>query len=172
MSLPFLAPLLLLLLSTSRPIDAATSDLRISEFLASNSEGLEDEDGDSSDWIEIHNTHPTDPVDLGGLGLTDDDSKPDKWTFPSPTILNGDSYLVVFASNKERAVAGAELHTNFKLKADGEYVGLYDENGMVLSDYPDPFPKQTADRILRLASGLGTEDSGRFFNWDGTEIPW
>lgn len=33
-------------------------------------------------------------------------------------------------------------------------------------------PEQTADRILRLASGLGTSDSGRFFNWDGTEIPW
>ena len=33
-------------------------------------------------------------------------------------------------------------------------------------------PKQTADRILRLASGLGTADSGHFFNWDGSEIPW
>ena len=32
--------------------------------------------------------------------------------------------------------------------------------------------KQTADRILRLASGLGTADSGHFFNWDGSEIPW
>ena len=33
-------------------------------------------------------------------------------------------------------------------------------------------PEQTADRILRLASGLGVADSGRFFNWNGTEIPW
>ena len=33
-------------------------------------------------------------------------------------------------------------------------------------------PRQTAERILRLASGLGLADSGRFFNWDGTEIPW
>ena len=33
-------------------------------------------------------------------------------------------------------------------------------------------PEQTADRILRLASGLGAADSGRFFNWDGSEIPW
>ena len=32
--------------------------------------------------------------------------------------------------------------------------------------------EQTADRILRLVSGLGMKDSGRFFNWDGSEIPW
>lgn len=30
----------------------------------------------------------------------------------------------------------------------------------------------TAERILRLAAGFSPADSGRFFNWDGTEIPW
>lgn len=33
-------------------------------------------------------------------------------------------------------------------------------------------PEQTAERILRLAAGFSPADSGRFFNWDGTEIPW
>ena len=40
----------------------------ISEFMASNSTVLPDEDGDFSDWIEISN--PTDdPIDLGGYHL-------------------------------------------------------------------------------------------------------
>jgi hypothetical protein len=36
------------------PLDA--SMLRITEFLASNTDGLRDAEGDRSDWIEIFNT--------------------------------------------------------------------------------------------------------------------
>ncbi|MDB4562949.1 lamin tail domain-containing protein, partial [Akkermansiaceae bacterium] len=40
----------------------------ISEFMASNSGTINDEDGDSSDWIEIHNPDAS-PVDLDGYRL-------------------------------------------------------------------------------------------------------
>lgn len=33
-------------------------------------------------------------------------------------------------------------------------------------------PGQTAKRILSVLDNLDADDSGRFFNWDGTEIPW
>jgi NAD(P)-dependent dehydrogenase (short-subunit alcohol dehydrogenase family) len=33
-------------------------------------------------------------------------------------------------------------------------------------------PAETAARILRVLEHLGPADSGRFFNWDGSEIPW
>ena len=33
-------------------------------------------------------------------------------------------------------------------------------------------PETTATRILDVIDGLGQADSGRFLNWDGTEIPW
>jgi NAD(P)-dependent dehydrogenase (short-subunit alcohol dehydrogenase family) len=33
-------------------------------------------------------------------------------------------------------------------------------------------PEQTAKRILAVLEPLGPADSGRFFNWDGSEIPW
>ena len=49
----------------------------ISEFLAENLGGLEDEDGDSPDWIEITNPGPT-PVNLGGWYLTDDTGRPNQ----------------------------------------------------------------------------------------------
>ena len=32
--------------------------------------------------------------------------------------------LIVFASGKDRAIAGSELHANFKLSSDGEYFAL------------------------------------------------
>jgi NAD(P)-dependent dehydrogenase (short-subunit alcohol dehydrogenase family) len=33
-------------------------------------------------------------------------------------------------------------------------------------------PQQSAARILQVVQNSGTGDSGRFLNWDGSEIPW
>lgn len=33
-------------------------------------------------------------------------------------------------------------------------------------------PERTASRILAVIDGVGKADSGRFLNWDGSEIPW
>ena len=92
----------------------------ITEFMANNTDTLQDEDGDYSDWIEIHN--PTDvAVNLDGWHLKDAQFD---WTFPA-VVLPPYEYLIVFASDKDRSDPAGELHTNFKLKAgDGEYLGL------------------------------------------------
>ena len=50
----------------------------ISEFLASNSGGLRDEEGDSPDWMEIHNPGAT-SVNLGGWFLTDATNRLNRW---------------------------------------------------------------------------------------------
>jgi len=42
----------------------------LNEFLAVNQGGLADEDGESADWIELHNSGPT-WFDLTGWALTD-----------------------------------------------------------------------------------------------------
>jgi hypothetical protein len=49
----------------------ARSELSISEFLASNSNSIRDEDGEHEDWIEIFNSGPA-AVNLLGCYLTDD----------------------------------------------------------------------------------------------------
>ena len=67
-----------LLIMMMTPAFASISDLKITEFVASNSAGLKDQDGAFSDWVEIRNTGLT-PVSLLGLGLTDDITKPKKW---------------------------------------------------------------------------------------------
>ena len=116
------------------------ANLMITEFLASNAGGLDDSDGESSDWIEIYN--PTlSAVDLSGWSLTDDANDLDQWTFPATTIQPSE-FIVVFASGKDRTVAGQELHTNFKLSSDGEYLALVDAAGVVVHEYAPTYPEQ------------------------------
>ena len=100
---------------------AVSSELVISEFISGNDIGPVDEDGDFSDWIEIHNPGQR-PINLSGWSLTDDPSRPEKWSFPNIT-LEPDGYLLVFASGKDRSVE--PLHTNFKLSKTDNFLGLY-----------------------------------------------
>jgi CotH kinase protein/Lamin Tail Domain/Chitobiase/beta-hexosaminidase C-terminal domain len=112
--------------------------------MANNTHTLADADGDYSDWVEIYNPD-TAPVNLAGWYLTDDASSLTKWQFPSQTIPAG-GFLVVFASDKDRAVAGAELHTNFKLSASGEFLGLVKPDGVSAAwTYAPAFPPQFSD---------------------------
>src|SRR5439155_10087880 len=108
-----------LLLSSS----LSAQNVIISEFMASNSRTLADEDGDFSDWIELYNT-TTNTVDLNGWYLSDSRSTPTKWRIPA-TNMPPNSFLIIFASNKDRKIPGRPLHTNFKLDPNpGEYLGL------------------------------------------------
>ncbi|MDB4354239.1 lamin tail domain-containing protein, partial [Akkermansiaceae bacterium] len=104
----------------------------LSEVVADNESGLADEEGDLEDWIEICNTSST-AQDLSGWHLSDDPTNRLKWAFPAGTSIPAGGYLVVFASKKDRAVAGETLHTNFKLDADGEELSLSDPSGTLAS---------------------------------------
>lgn len=122
----------------------------ITEFMASNNSTLADEDGEFSDWIEIHNPDGTE-VNLDGYFLTDSAGSLTKWRVPAVTVEPG-GFLVVFASSKDRAVAGSELHTNFKLSAGGEYLALVDTDGVtVLNDFSPEYPSQDPDRSFGVA---------------------
>lgn len=105
----------------------AQPGLLISEFMASNTRILADEDGEFSDWIEIHNPGAN-TVNLDGWFLTDATNDLTKWRFPA-TNLNAGGYLVVFASNKDRRIPGARLHANFRLTSSGEYLALVQPDG-------------------------------------------
>jgi hypothetical protein len=101
----------------------------ISEFMAENADGLTDEDGDTSDWIEIWNATP-EPVDLTGWHLSDDPAQPAKWAFPAGTTLAAQGFLRVWASGKDRPGNPAALHTNFALaKAAGSHLALFRPGG-------------------------------------------
>ncbi len=121
----------------------ALDSLMITEFMAANETVLADEDGDFSDWIEIHN--PTDQsVSLLGWTLTDDEAEPNKWPFPVGSLAAHD-YLLVFASGKDRRGLDAPLHTNFRLDAGGEFLGLVDPSGTIVSPFGEIYPPQRSD---------------------------
>jgi hypothetical protein len=123
---------------------AGADELVITEFLASNDSAFADEDGDYSDWIEIYNTSGA-SVSLAGWYLTDDEGDLTKWQFPSVTLPGG-NYLIVFASDKNRTDPAGELHTSFKLSADGEYLGLIRPDGVTAaSEFAPSFPAQFTD---------------------------
>ena len=127
----------------------------ITEFMASNDQTLDDEDGNSSDWIEIYN--PTDAaVSLDGWSLTDDATDLNRWVFPSggsiDITLDPGEYLLVFASGQNIGDYpyddGTYYHTNFKLSTnDGdqhESVLLVRPNGAIEHGYLD-YPEQFTD---------------------------
>lgn len=116
----------------------------ISEFMASNDGLLLDEDGDSSDWVEILNAGDA-PVDLSGWYLTDSADRLDKWRFPAVELSPGET-TVVFASDKDRQIPNQELHTNFKLASAGEYLALVSPDGITpATEFAPSFPAQVAN---------------------------
>ena len=68
--------------------------------VASTNARFEDEDGDTPDWIELHNPDAT-AHSLAGWHLSDDRENLTKWSFGQQLIEAG-GYLLVWASDKDR----------------------------------------------------------------------
>ncbi len=102
------------------PVAPETVVLFINEFVALNTAGIQDETGAFEDWVEIYNPGP-DPVEMGGLFLTDDLTLTTRWAFPDTLLAAGD-FMLVWCDNDPEDGA---LHTTFKLSGDGEEIGLF-----------------------------------------------
>ncbi len=132
----------------------------ITEFMASNQSTLADDDGDFSDWVEIHNPDTT-AVSLDGWYLTDTASNKTKWQFPAVSIP-ADGYLVVFASSKNRRDPAQPLHTNWSLSAGGEYLGLIQPDGVTVADeYAPAYPPHTDDQSYGITQPIGGGETPR-----------
>ena len=97
------------------------------------------------DWVELYNDGPL-PVDLSGWTLSDDSGSPDKWHFPTNTILPANGFLLVLCDDRDEANAPAgpaqRLHANFKLGGEGEYLGLFDASRTFVDGFVPNFPPQ------------------------------
>lgn len=138
------------------------SELIISEFMAVNQTVLMDEDGASSDWIEIYN-RSLQPVNLSGWTLTDDVTQPNKWMFPDVT-LGSKEYLVVFASGKNRKSVepGTFLHTNFRLSKNTQFLALHN---VLERRYMDIIKPQSLEQFEDISYGRrGDELQAGYFS--------
>jgi Na+-transporting methylmalonyl-CoA/oxaloacetate decarboxylase gamma subunit len=107
-------------------------DLRINEILVVNDSNYVDDFGQRSGWIEIFNS-AYNPVDIGGMYLTNDPDNPRKYSIPKGdprTVLPPRGYVVFFANNKP---THGIMHLNFELEAS-DVVALFDANGKTLVD--------------------------------------
>ncbi|MBI4606825.1 MAG: lamin tail domain-containing protein [Planctomycetes bacterium] len=144
---------LLAAVAASLPAKARGEDLAITELLAASRDGLRDEDGEASDWIEVSNLSAS-RVDLEGWHLTDDLLDLARWRFP-PLVLEPGAFAVVFASGKDRAVAGRELHASFRLDEDGEYLARVRPDGVTVEHaYAPAFPRQRGEVSYGIARAL------------------
>src|SRR5262249_33180347 len=125
----------------------------ISEFMANNQHGLQDEDGDCSGWIELTTSGAT-ALSLSGWFLTDSPTNLTQWRFPKISLLP-EKYLIVFASGKNRVVDPVHLHTNFRLSKQGGYLALVDRSTNIVSEF-NGYPEQAADASFGRVPGEWT----------------
>lgn len=124
------------LLAQDWRIEKTRLPLVINEVLARNA-AVEppDPQGQYDDWIEIHN-YGDEPIDIGGMYLTDDLERPTLWEIPvnqpENTTIEGRGYLVIWADGD---INDSGLHASFDIDADeGDEVGFYDIDGHTLID--------------------------------------
>jgi len=121
------------------PPPADVPNLFINEFLSSNASSNLDPDFFSfCDWFEIYNSEDT-VVNISGYYITDDLSDPLKFQFPESSIIQPNSFLIVWAdgedyhpgnyithtSHVEIEIIVTTCHSNFKLNKSGEEIGLF-----------------------------------------------
>jgi hypothetical protein len=116
------------------------ADIVINEVVRSGKLKLLDEDGERQDWLELYNT-TDETISLEGMYLSDNASKLTKWSFPK-VFIGPKSFLIIFASGKNRRVPGENLHTSFKLSKE--------EVLLVAGDGKDIIHRITLEEILRM----------------------
>ncbi len=135
-------------------------DLAINEFMASNDNTIQDEAGEYDDWLELYN-YGSDTIFLGDKYLTDNQNKKTKWKMPKQWLLPNE-YILFWADKDEEQ---SENHCNFKLSADGEYIGIFNSGstGYEMIDEIS-FDKQKKD----VSKGRYPDGTGEFGFMDPT----
>lgn len=124
--------------------------LYINEIQSGNTKIPDDVGNYTTDWVEIYNSDSS-SVNLQGYYLSDDDTKPTKWTFPNVSIpANG--FLMVWASNIKPAPT--QMHASFAISASGEPILLSDPQGALIDRFP-PVAIATDVSMGRKPNGTG-----------------
>ncbi|MGB0929658.1 MAG: CotH kinase family protein [Chitinophagales bacterium] len=153
-----IVPIFFLITTLSLSTTSITAQqVRLNEVVSSNSTHF-DEDGDSPDWFELHNTGGEN-ISLENWTVTDDFNQPNKWTFPSK-ILTPNEHALVWASGKNRSIVGS--HRTFISQGD---VFRYKIPTTELS------PQWTAVGFFDLTWEQGISGFGYGDNDDATLLP-
>jgi hypothetical protein len=112
---------------------AAAQNVRLTEFMVTNTGGITDEDGTPQAWIEIWNPNAGAAALITGSKI---DNGTEQWTFPAFSIMP-DERVIIWASGKNRVVSTAPLHTSFTLPVSGSLILRRSDNSIMSRiDYP------------------------------------
>jgi hypothetical protein len=125
------------------------SPIVINEFLAKNDGVYPDPHGENDDWIEFYNTS-NDTIDMSLMYLTDKKDNLNKWRFPQGFKITPKGYLLVWCDEQSTQTG---LHSNFKLSADGEFIGLSATDGLTILDSISFGPQSGNISFSRSPSG-------------------
>ena len=127
---------------------AETTDcpVRVTEFMASNGNVHKAPDGSYCDWIELYNSGSS-AFDLSGFSLSDDVTKPRKFTFPAGSRIEAYSYLILY--HTERPVSGAYCF-DFGLSSQGGETLVFTTNNDLIVDLIDFGPQQKNCSYARI----------------------
>lgn len=102
----------------------AAPTLFINEYMADNESAFVDpqEPGEFPDWFELYNAGAA-SVDLSGMYLTDNPANTTKYLIPAGVTIAANGHLLFIADEDG---SQGPLHTNFKMSAGGEFIGLFD----------------------------------------------
>ncbi|MBN1245700.1 lamin tail domain-containing protein [Candidatus Bathyarchaeota archaeon] len=131
--------------------------LVINELMADNDKAVQSIYGGYPDWVELFNSGNY-SIDLSGMYLTDDLSKLN-WRFPNGTVIEPNSYLLVWA---DADIGRSSLQVNFNLLANGGVLGLFASDGKTVIDLV------LYDKQIRDVSYGRTTDGGS--SWDYMSI--
>ncbi len=138
----------------------ATAVLVINELMASNVGVALSPAVNYDSWIEFYNPG-TQPVNLGGMYLSDDASDLKRWKMPSSVgIVPAGGFRVVWLGSYEIKATQAP----FKLDCDGGTVYLSDANGQLVLT-------QTYPEAMSRTAWARTTDGGEQWGWTADATP-
>jgi hypothetical protein len=133
---------------------AVSQTLFINECMAANSTTIADPDyHEYADWIEVYNAGDS-TANLKGYSITDLLSQPQKYRFVADMIVPPHSWVIIWADDRNTG-----NHTNFKLSASGEVIGLFDAAGTIVDTLS--FGAQTSD----VSYGCFPDGSSNWFRF-------
>lgn len=123
----------------------------INEFMAINETTLKSRQNEYADWVELYN-QTSETIDLSGWYLTDSENNLTRWQFPAGVTISPDSYLIVFCDSSDVSLIYTQLHTNFSLSGDGEYLALvYSDGNTIIHEFSPTYPTQYKDISYGIA---------------------
>lgn len=133
------------------------TDLRVTEIVAENENGLVDDHGARNGWIEIFN-NSNGTVRFGGCYLSDDRADLTKYHIPTSdrSVALGPRQSVVFHASGD--AAHGTFHTNFRIEK-GETIFLVSTDGRtILDSLAIPSDLQADKAVKKVPTGLKETD--------------